>query len=169
MIFCARPSRVLRIPVGSLERWRGTRACARVAYFACVNAFMFRCVLATVHGPPRRIGPRFAMTERKRKLTQLGSLRRRTPHCSQSALDKIIQHLKQTGLPDLHNRRDMREARDAHITERTPYGPISRDIELVKARPGKSPQRMLIAHPLAMLWQAYNKCAPLFVSSFTSV
>ena len=101
-----------------------------------------------------------AANERKRKLEALDRLRRRVPHVTQSALAGIIAELKRAGVPELGRRADMRAARDAKVLEATPYGPISKEVALVAAHPGKQPQRMLIACPLAMLWRAHDTCAP---------
>ena len=90
-------------------------------------------------------------------LFALDDIRRKVPHCSQSALSGIIKELKRVGLPDLDDRGDMREARDMIVSTPTPYGPISADLPLV-AVDGAQSKTILFASPLAMLWKAYAEC-----------
>ena len=62
--------------------------------------------------------------ERAAKLRRLEEFRRTRPHCSASALGRILTDIKTHGLPELTDRVSMREGRGrvAHLV--TPYGCI---------------------------------------------
>ena len=102
----------------------------------------------------------FAMADKQRKLNELGIFRRRMPHVSQSAMSVMIKELKRVGLPELDERADIRAARDIKSTDRTPYGPISTDLEIPTTNGGQ--QVLNIAHPLALLWTSFNTYDPFF-------
>lgn len=51
--------------------------------------------------------------ERAAKLRRLEELRRNNPHISATALAEVISDLEQHGLPDLHSRKHVQEARDS--------------------------------------------------------
>lgn len=64
------------------------------------------------------------MAERAAKLRRLECLRRSNPHISASALSELIADIEKHGLPDLHNRKHVKEARDATLSQHTAYGPL---------------------------------------------
>ena len=59
-----------------------------------------------------------------RKLDELERFRRRVPHASASALNALLREAKRSGVPELHSRGVIQEARNAKIGEDTEYGPI---------------------------------------------
>ena len=64
-----------------------------------------------------------SMADRRRKLEEIDDLQRKVAHVSQSSLSELIVELKRVGLPELHRRADMQEARDMKLEEDTAYGP----------------------------------------------
>ena len=71
------------------------------------------------------------MGDRNTKLRKLNAFRRSKPHCSASALGEILTDIKNNGLPDLTDRRSMREGRNLLITAQSAYGPILQSIDCV--------------------------------------
>ena len=66
------------------------------------------------------------------KLRQLNTFRRKRPHVSASALAATLQGCKDEGIPDLVDRRSIRQARDLVCSERTPFGDIIQYLEVRK-------------------------------------
>jgi hypothetical protein len=102
--------------------------------------------------------------DRDSKLRKLNSFRRALPHVTASALGAVLTVIASQGLPELHDRNSLREARDLQATASTPYGPILQTVT-VTAKDG-SIKHLPIANPFAMLWEAVSqedsKFAPLF-------
>ena len=65
-----------------------------------------------------------AMSERQSKLRRLEELRRNNPHISASALSEVILDIEKHGLPELHAKKHVQEARDSTVSEHTAYGPL---------------------------------------------
>ena len=95
---------------------------------------------------------------KRRKLLNLETLRRRLPHLSQSGLARTLQDIKNNGLPELDSAKDLRAAREMLMNERTPYGPIS--IERVVPTIGGGNMLLRLVSPLALLYFVYWFCAP---------
>ena len=57
--------------------------------------------------------------EKRRKLDELERFRRRSPYTSASDLSAVLQEVKQSGLPELDSRKDIREARGAAVGTET--------------------------------------------------
>ena len=96
---------------------------------------------------------------RKESLLELDSFRRKMPHASQSALSTILLEIQRVGIPDVVTRNAMREARELKADTMTPHGPLHVWRDIPPANPSDPPQRIRLAHPLAMLWLAYATCA----------
>lgn len=54
-------------------------------------------------------------------------------------------------VPEIHYRRALAEAQKLVTETKTPYGPLHQSLEIPKAAGGR-PYRLLVNHPLAMLW-----------------
>ena len=80
-----------------------------------------------------------AMDERPAKLQKLEGLRRRVPHVSASSLASILAEIKQQGVPDLHGRNHVRQARNAKLESHSAYGPMLKEIQLVAKDGSKQP------------------------------
>lgn len=63
-------------------------------------------------------------SSRPQKLQKLNDLRRSTPYVSQTALQALLQKIKQEGLPELHQRKAMKEATRAELDKCCHYGPL---------------------------------------------
>ncbi len=73
--------------------------------------------------------PRMA-DARTAKLRRLDGFRRSKPHCSAAALHEILVDIKRHGAPEMHDRRDMRKARDIMMSDSDAmYGSILRQME----------------------------------------
>ena len=91
------------------------------------------------------------------RLAHLEHFRRKVPHVSASALSAVLLEAKESGIPDLHDRRDFREARDAVLDEATPYGPIYQSVDVPIHAPRKR-QHLQVIHPLAFLYLLLSTC-----------
>ncbi len=89
------------------------------------------------------------MASRSAKLRRLGDFRRSKAHCSASAMAQILTDIKNNGLPDLTDRKSVREARDLVATTQGAYGPILQSIECVD-NDGVAKQ-IPVASPFALL------------------
>lgn len=81
--------------------------------------------------------------ERAAKLRRLEGLRRENPHISASALSSLVQDIQVNGLPDLHNRKHLKEARDFRIQEMDAYGPLFTQAPVMH-KDGKERQLMFV-------------------------
>ena len=117
---------------------------------------LFEATVAQARSVPHSGDSRLPrMAARKRKLTSLDDLRRKVPHVSQRALDGIIAEIKRTGLPELGSRNHMRKGMELKVSEPTPYGPVSQELQAQNCA-GK----ILVAHPLALIWKVVKECEP---------
>ena len=96
--------------------------------------------------------------DKRRKLFDLEAMRRRLPHVSQRGLSATLKDIRKHGLPDLDGTKDLREARELMVNEKTPYGPIGVDKDIPTTGGGSVKVRM--ASPLALLFFAFLHCAP---------
>ena len=80
---------------------------------------------------------------RPAKLRRLEDLRRGNPYVSSSALSNIVKDIQQHGLPELHQRKHMQQARDARLDEHTGYGPLTGKIN-VMLKDGKKGEIMVV-------------------------
>ena len=92
------------------------------------------------------------MADRTAKLRKLNAFRRHRPHMSASALSEVLQAVQDEGVPELHNRNHLREARNLQCSDPTPFGPILQDINCTCDN-GRQ-VRIPIAHPAALLFTA---------------
>lgn len=81
------------------------------------------------------------LMERSAKLARLEEFRRGKPACSASAMSSILQDIAKHGMPELHNRQQLAEARDALIESATDYGQLIRCISVID----KNDEQMEIA------------------------
>ena len=88
--------------------------------------------------------------DKRRKLFDLEAMRRRLPHVSQRGLSATLKDIRKHGLPDLDGTKDLREARELTVNEKTPYGPIGVDKDIPTTGGGSVKVRM--ASPLALLF-----------------
>ena len=89
--------------------------------------------------------------EKAPKLAKLDRFRRAVPHVSASALSKILQKAVEE-LPELKSRRDVQNARDVLVTQRTDYGPLLVHLNL-ECNDGTT-QQLAIINPFAQLFVA---------------
>ena len=92
------------------------------------------------------------MDSRPTKIAKLQSLRAKLPFMSQSALSAVLQVAAQEPLPIGASRADVRAARNAIASQRTPYGTVHQTIELESIKGGTI--SFEIQHPLSMLYHA---------------
>ena len=88
--------------------------------------------------------------DRPAKLARLNNFRRKLPHVTAKALEAVLRTVKEEGVPELHDRDQMREARDLENHVATPYGPIMQSVEVITK--SCRTQTLPIAHPFALLW-----------------
>ena len=92
------------------------------------------------------------MAERAAKLRRLNDFRRKRPHVSASALADTLKGVQEEGLPELHGRNHLREARDLVATEKTPFGPIIQEITVTTTTGAR--RKLPFALPSALLYVA---------------
>ena len=90
------------------------------------------------------------MSVRKRKLLELDDLKRRVSHVTAAGLSSVIKAIKRTGLPELDDRADIREARDFQLSDPTPYGPISTELLCIRHVDGKPPEKTFNCAPMCI-------------------
>ena len=92
------------------------------------------------------------MASRSSELDRMNSLRGRLPYMSQSALSSILKIYRDEPdiVPKAVRRADIRDARDAMVRRRTPYGALHQcmDVETIKGGTIKVEYQ----HPMAMLY-----------------
>ena len=89
---------------------------------------------------------------RRAKLRKLDAFRRNLPHMSASALAAVLEAVDKEGIPDIHNRNALREARDEINDIHTPFGAIHREVMMHGVRTAQ--KKIRLAHPLALMWSA---------------
>ena len=92
------------------------------------------------------------MDTRDTKLRKLNQFRRKLPHQSASALSATLDLIEQEGMPELHSRKDLRNARNLTCDDDTPFGPIIQSMDVIDTN--DVTQRVGFAHPFAALWTA---------------
>ena len=89
----------------------------------------------------------------KEKYVQLTTLGKES-YVSQAGIEKLLQAVKEDGLPEAFSRTTQWRARKAICSERTPYGML---VEQVNATTTNGhPATIAIQNPLAMLWKSVN-------------
>ena len=78
------------------------------------------------------------MDARASKLRRLEGLRRNNPQITASALSEVIQDIELNGLPDLHSRKHVAEARDHTVKGYNAYGPMLPNTHALHKSPGES-------------------------------
>ena len=91
--------------------------------------------------------------DRETKLRKLEQFRRRLPYASESALAATIADIRSHGLPELHHRRDLYDAKMQEIRSPTPYGSLILELDLVGEK-GAAVKTQNI-NPLAMLYRSF--------------
>ena len=87
---------------------------------------------------------------KRRKLGELERFRRKVPHASASALSAILREVKRSGLPDLHTRGDIAQARDVALGTQTEYGDLYCTVDLQPAEDHRgSVPKLNVIHPFA--------------------
>ena len=92
------------------------------------------------------------MASREAKLRKLNEFRRKRPHISAKALADTLQGVKDDGMPELHDRNHLRQARDLVASQHTPFGPMIQEID-VSLSDG-SRRKLPFAFPAALLYVA---------------
>ena len=96
------------------------------------------------------------MADRKRKLKELDSFRRRLPFISASALEQTFKLIEAEGMPDVRHRNAMHDAREIITRSDTSHG------KLVQWKPAlkkdNSLTDILLCNPLAFIWHVFQNC-----------
>ena len=104
------------------------------------------------------------MAGRKRRRTEqllaLETFRRKLPHVSQSSLCAILQEVQRSGVPELHGRKHMLQARDLLTSACTPYGRVREECTIPSAAPGGEGLVFPYTNLLALIYTAYAQCEP---------
>lgn len=95
------------------------------------------------------------MDARASKLRRLEGLRRNNPQITASALSEVIQDIELNGLPDLHSRKHVAEARDHTVKGYNAYGPMLSTTNVVCKDGAEKP--LLFVNFLTMLHAAYQQ------------
>ena len=93
-------------------------------------------------------------SSRQAKLQKLTKLRKNIPHTSKSALEKILKHIKDEGLPELDNSKQMREGCQMVLNNMQGYGPLLLEHQLVTSTGGLS--KVILVNLLSWLHGAYK-------------
>jgi hypothetical protein len=93
---------------------------------------------------------------RPAKLRRLEAFRRRLPSVSASALEAILNDVVRYGVPEVHTRQALAEARNNVTSSDTPHGKIHQKITLSTV--DGSHMQIEIAHPFAMMWYCFQNC-----------
>lgn len=96
-----------------------------------------------------------ASKDKPLKLRKLNEFRRRLPHVSVSALNRMLADIAEHGVPELQRRNSMREATKALIEADNPHGPHIVDLEMEMAGGGKC--NVPAVNPFAYLYHAYRE------------
>jgi AraC-like DNA-binding protein len=102
--------------------------------------------------------------ERAAKLARLEDFRRSKPACSASAMHAILQDIAKNGLPELRDRMQMAEARDALINSDTAYGQLVRFIYVIDKN--GEPMEIALACPFATFSHFINQSTSAGNNSF---
>ena len=78
------------------------------------------------------------------------------PHATARAIASVIQDIKENGIPGVHNRQAMREARELITASQTPHGPWLQNLKVLHEN-GR-PVKLEAVHPLAYLWHCFQTC-----------
>jgi hypothetical protein len=132
--------------------------CARTVAANCENFIVSSFCIHVLFLPCSSHFPAMNEDDRPTKLRKLNAFRRQLPHVTASALGAILAAVATHGLPDLHTRDDLRQARDLQAAAVTPYGPILQTVEVQSK--DDTPKQLTIAHPFALLWTAVSECLP---------
>ena len=82
------------------------------------------------------------------------SFEKHIPHTSKSALEKILKHIKDEGLPELDNSKQMREGCQTVLNNMQRYGPLLLEHQLVNSTGGLS--KVILVNLLSWLHGAYK-------------
>ena len=105
------------------------------------------------------------LMDRPTKLRKLNALRRHLPHVTASALSAVLLAVQLHGVPDLHDRNQLREARNLQPYAATPFGPIVQPMEVLSKT--DATKQIPVANPFALLWTVVSECKP-FAEFFKS-
>ena len=102
---------------------------------------------------------------RANKLRKLDMFRRKLPHMSASALAAVLKVVEDEGIPEVHNRKTLQEARDSVNDAPTPFGPIHREVQMHAV--GGGLEAINLTNPFALIWTAL-KTSDAFSAFFAS-
>ena len=94
------------------------------------------------------------MNDRPSKLAKINSLRKNIPHCSKSALHKILEHIKDEGLPEMTQPKQMTEGCQAVVDSMDGYGPLLLHHQLVTT--SKQKKTVTLVNFLSWVHGAYK-------------
>ena len=97
---------------------------------------------------------------RANKLRKLDMFRRKLPHMSASALAAVLKVVEDEGIPEVHNRKTLQEARDSVNDAPTPFGPIHREVQMHAV--GGGLEAINLTNPFALIWTALKPSDPFF-------
>ena len=95
------------------------------------------------------------LMDRAAKLRRLNVLRRSIPHLSASALTALLDDVAKHGVPELHDRKHVREATRQLVDADTDYGKILVPATLYDKAGNEC--TALIVNPLALIWKAFEQ------------
>lgn len=97
-----------------------------------------------------------AESDRPAKLARLTQMRRGLPYMSASAMSALLKDVKETGMPEVHGRKDIRASRAAAIGLASgPFGSLIQPVEVFDKK-GK-PMVVDIISPLVFLTHAFGQ------------
>lgn len=94
-------------------------------------------------------------SSRPQKLAKLNSLRRACPFATQSALEAVLSHVKEHGMPELKRRKDMLEARRSHLASHNTYGELLVQVPVVLHSGAE--KKMWVVNGLSLLAGAFGQ------------
>ena len=127
---------------------------AQACFFLCLHS-----VVAMSEEPPKKKhAAATSSSSRVYKLQALSNFKSKLPHMTQASLSAVLVALKHEPLPDCARRADIRESRDMLVKQMTTYGPLHQIVDIPMG-PGKTPLKLEVQHPFAMLSQTCKQSA----------
>ena len=96
------------------------------------------------------------MSKRKASYDSLVELHRNS-HLSQQALVAVLTHVRDNGLPDAFSRRTQGRAHAELCNTDTPYGKISRELEIPLST---GIFKLLVGDPMPLFYETVKRCQP---------
>ena len=74
---------------------------------------------------------------RAAKLRRLETFRRKLPYLSCSALEQVLNLVQKEGCPELHSRKNIKQAVDVTLQDLSSYGQLIEDVEVITISGGR--------------------------------